>query len=90
MKKEIYMLEMMIRWWKTKTNQRGVKIREKKSRDKVIEIITVEKDKEEIYKSEYIMNKIKLKLGLSKDSKVDIEIIEIIKEYPLGTSNDIY
>jgi hypothetical protein len=81
---------MKVRWWKTKTNQRGVKTREKKSREKIIEIISVEKDKDAIYSNNFIMNKIKNKLGLSPESKVDIVIVSNLKEKSLGMSNDVY
>ncbi len=79
-----------MRWWKTKKTPSGKKIREKKSREKVIEIITTEKDGDAMSKDQHIMNKIRNKLGLSIDAKVDIVIIENTKEQSLGMSNDIY
>lgn len=90
MRKEIYLLETRVRWWKTKKTPSGKKIREKKSREKVIEIITTEKDGDVMSKDQHIMNKIRNKLGLSIDAKVDIVIIENTKEQSLGMSNDIY
>jgi len=79
-----------VRWWKTKKTPSGKKIREKKSREKVIEIITTEKDGDVMSKDQHIMNKIRNKLGLSIDAKVDIVIIENTKEQSLGMSNDVY
>ena len=79
-----------MRWWKTKTNKLGVTRREKNSNEKVIEIITVEKDKDAIYSNPYVMNKIRNKIGVSSMAKVDIVIIETIKETSLGISNDVY
>lgn len=79
-----------MRWWKTKTNNLGVTRREKNSNEKVIDIITVEKDKDAIYSNPYIMNKIRNKIGISSIAKVDIVIIETIKETSLGISNDVY
>jgi hypothetical protein len=79
-----------VRWWKTKTNNLGVTRREKNSSEKVIDIITVEKDKDAIYSNQYIMNKIRNKIGISSIAKVDIVIIETIKETSLGISNDVY
>jgi len=79
-----------VRWWKTKTNNLGVTRREKNSNEKVIDIITVEKDKDAIYSNPYIMNKIRNKIGISSIAKVDIVIIETIKETSLGISNDVY
>jgi hypothetical protein len=79
-----------VRWWKTKKTPSGKKIREKKSREKVIEIITTEKDGDTMSKDQHIMNKIRNKLGLSIDAKVDIVIIENTKEQSLGMSNDVY
>jgi len=79
-----------VRWWKTKTNNLGVTRREKNSSEKVIDIITVEKDKDAIYSNPYIMNKIRNKIGISSIAKVDIVIIETIKETSLGISNDVY
>ena len=90
MRKEIYLLETRVRWWKTKKTPSGKKIREKKSREKVIEIITTEKDGDVMSKDQHIMNKIRNKLGLSIDAKVDIVIIENTKEQSLGMSNDVY
>lgn len=79
-----------MRWWKTKTNVKGIKKREKKSREKVVEIIAIENNIDKMTKDPYIMNKIKAKLGLSIDSKADIVIVKNLSEKKIGMSNDIY
>ena len=79
-----------MRWWKTKTNVKGIKKREKKSREKVVEIISVENNIDKMTKDLYIMNKIKAKIGLSIDSKADIVIVKNLSEKKIGMSNDIY
>ncbi len=79
-----------MRWWKTRKNPKGVKKREKKSRDKIIEIITVENNISKMMSDKHILSKIKSNLGVSSDAKVDIVILDIISQIPLGISNDVY
>jgi hypothetical protein len=81
---------MKVRWWKTRKNPKGVKKREKKSRDKIIEIITVENNISKMMSDKHILSKIKSNLGVSSDAKVDIVILDIISQIPLGISNDVY
>jgi hypothetical protein len=79
-----------VRWWKTRKNPKGVKKREKKSRDKIIEIITVENNISKMMSDKHILSKIKSNLGVSSDAKVDIVILDILSQIPLGISNDVY
>ncbi len=79
-----------MRWWKTRKNPKGVKKREKKSRDKIIEIITVENNISKMMSDKHILSKIKSNLGVSSDAKVDIVILDILSQIPLGISNDVY
>lgn len=79
-----------MRWWKTRKNPKGVKKREKKSRDKIIEIITVENNISKMMIDKHILSKIKSNLGVSSDAKVDIVILDIVSQIPLGMSNDVY
>lgn len=79
-----------MRWWKTRKNPKGVKKREKKSRDKIIEIITVENNISKMMSDKHILSKIKSNLGVSSDAKVDIVILDIVSQIPLGMSNDVY
>jgi len=79
-----------VRWWKTRKNPKGVKKREKKSRDKIIEIITVENNISKMMIDKHILSKIKSNLGVSSDAKVDIVILDIVSQIPLGMSNDVY
>lgn len=79
-----------MRWWKTRKNPKGVKKREKKSRDKIIEIITVENNISKMMSDKHILSKIKSNLGVSSDAKVDIVILDILSQIPLGMSNDVY
>jgi len=79
-----------VRWWKTRKNPKGVKKREKKSRDKIIEIITVENNISKMMSDKHILSKIKSNLGVSSDAKVDIVILDIVSQIPLGMSNDVY
>jgi hypothetical protein len=81
---------MKVRWWKTRKNPKGVKKREKKSRDKIIEIITVENNISKMMSDKHILSKIKSNLGVSSDAKVDIVILDILSQIPLGISNDVY
>ena len=79
-----------MRWWKTRKNPKGVKKREKKSRDKIVEIITVENNISKMMSDKHILSKIKSNLGVSSDAKVDIVILDILSQIPLGISNDVY
>tara|TARA_R100000654_G_scaffold12146_2_gene26380 strand:- start:23107 stop:23238 length:132 start_codon:yes stop_codon:yes gene_type:complete len=38
----------------------------------------------------HILSKIKSNLGVSSDAKVDIVILDIVSQIPLGMSNDVY
>ena len=69
MRKQIYQLEIKVRWWKTRKNLKGVKKREKKSRDKIVEIITVENNISKMMSDKNILSKIKSNLGVSSGSK---------------------
>ncbi len=79
-----------MRWWKTRKNPKGVKKREKKSRDKIVEIIAVENNISKMMSDKHILSKIKSNLGVSSDAKVDIVILDILSQIPLGMSNDVY
>jgi hypothetical protein len=79
-----------VRWWKTRKNPKGVKKREKKSRDKIVEIIAVENNISKMMSDKHILSKIKSNLGVSSDAKVDIVILDILSQIPLGMSNDVY
>ena len=79
-----------MRWWKTRKNQKGVKKREKSSREKVIELITVEDNIGKMMNDTHILGKIKSKLGVTKDAQIDIVVLDIVSRVSLGMSNDVY
>ncbi len=79
-----------MRWWKTRKNQKGVKKREKSSREKVIELITVEDNIGKMMNNTHILGKIKSKLGVTKDAQIDIVVLDIVSRVSLGMSNDVY
>ena len=79
-----------MRWWKTRKNQKGVKKRQKASREKVIELITVEDNIGKMMRDTHILGKIKSKLGVTKDAQIDIVILGIASRVSLGMSNDVY
>jgi len=79
-----------VRWWKTRKNQKGVKKREKSSREKVIELITVEDNIGKMMNDTHILGKIKSKLGVTKDAQIDIVVLDIVSRVSLGMSNDVY
>lgn len=79
-----------MRWWKTRKNQKGVKKREKTSREKVIELITVEDNIGKMMRDTHILGKIKSKLGVTKDAQIDIVVLDIVSRVSLGMSNDVY
>ena len=90
MRKEIFLLNLKVRWWKTRKNQKGVKKREKSSREKVIELITVEDNIGKMMNDTHILGKIKSKLGVTKDAQIDIVVLDIVSRVSLGMSNDVY
>jgi hypothetical protein len=79
-----------VRWWKTRKNQKGVKKRQKTSREKVIELISVEDNIGKMMNDKHILGKIKSKLGVTKDAQIDIVILGIASRVSLGMSNDVY
>lgn len=79
-----------MRWWKTRKNQKGVKKRQKASREKVIELITVEDNIGKMMRDTHILGKIKSKLGVTKDAQIDIVVLDIVSRVSLGMSNDVY
>ena len=79
-----------MRWWKTRKNPKGVKKREKKSREKVIELITVEDNIGKMMNDKHVLGKIKSKLGVTKDAQIDIVVLNIVSRVSLGISNDVY
>ena len=79
-----------MRWWKTRKNQKGVKKREKSSREKVIELITVEDNIGKMMNDKHVLGKIKSKLGVTKDAQIDIVVLDIVSRVSLGMSNDVY
>jgi len=79
-----------VRWWKTRKNQKGVKKRQKASREKVIELITVEDNIGKMMRDTHILGKIKSKLGVTKDAQIDIVVLDIVSRVSLGMSNDVY
>lgn len=90
MRKEIFLLNLKVRWWKTRKNQKGVKKRQKASREKVIELITVEDNIGKMMRDTHILGKIKSKLGVTKDAQIDIVVLDIVSRVSLGMSNDVY